>query len=128
MRTIIFAYKGAIGAETDIENGVFINNPKSENQLGVVISVDEIDITPEAVSILKNAKRERGSFANIMLTKHSSGESNCEASIGLYGFGKHVFMNTNLAIGKDCDTSILDMCNIIEFDIPTGFTELINLI
>ena len=35
MRTKIFAYKNVVGAETDLDNGEFINNPKGVGQLGV---------------------------------------------------------------------------------------------
>ena len=29
MKTKIFAYKNAIGATTDLDNGIFLNNPKA---------------------------------------------------------------------------------------------------
>lgn len=126
MRTIIFAHKGVIGAETDMENGIFLNNPKSTGQLGAVVPVEEIDITQEAIDILKAANRENGSFASIMLTKHSDQSSGSKASIGLLGFGKHLFLGDNLCIGRECDTSILDMCNIIKFESPFEFVEVVD--
>jgi hypothetical protein len=123
MKTKIFAYKGVIGAETDIENGKFINDPKGSGQLGCVISTTEIDITKEAKELIKSAPRERGSFAPIMLTKHSDGSG---SSIGLFGFYKHIFSGEDLCIGRTCETSVLNDCNETEIEIPNEFKELVD--
>ena len=123
MRTKIFAYKGVIGAETDIVNGKFINDPKSRGQLGCVISTKEIDITKEAKKLIKSAPREGGSFAPIMLTKHSDGSG---SSIGLFGFYKHIFSGEDLCIGRTCETSVLDDCNETEIEIPDEFKEVVD--
>jgi hypothetical protein len=125
MRTKIFFYKDVLGAETDIENGKFLNDPKGGGQLGVVVPVEEIDITPAAVEALKNAKREGGSFAPVMLTKHSD-QSESKASIGLFGFGKHLFTGEDLCIGRTCDKSILELCNVADFELPEDFKEYID--
>jgi hypothetical protein len=122
MRTKIFAYKGVVGAETDLDNGKFINNPKSSGQLGCVIDTKEVDITKEAKELLKNARREGGSFAAIMLTKHTGGGS----SVGLFGFWKHLFAGEDLCIGRDCDTSVLNDCNETEIEIPANFIEVVD--
>jgi len=122
MRTKIFAYKGVIGAETDLDNGKFINNPKDGGQLGCVIDTKEVDITKEAKELLRSAKREGGSFAPIMLTKHTDGGS----SIGLMGFWKHLFAEEDLCIGRTCETSVLDDCNETEIEIPVGFITFVD--
>lgn len=127
MRTQIFAYKGVLGAITDLDNGKFLNDPRSDGQFGVVVPVEEIDISPEAVSLLLNAPREGGSFAPIMLTKHSvlyDGDS--KASIGLFGFWKHLFKGSDLCIGRDCDKDVLNLCNIIDIIPPDGFKSVID--
>lgn len=127
MRTIIFGYKGIIGAETDLDKGKFLNDPKAGGQLGVVVPVEEIDINKEALELLKKAKREGGSFAPIMLTKHSSQyEGESKASVGLMGFWKHLFHGEDLCIGRDCDTSILDLCNVTEVNIPQDFKDVVD--
>jgi hypothetical protein len=118
MKTKIFSHNGVIGAETDIENGKFINDIKAEGQMGCVISTKEVLITKDAIEILKNAERESDSFAPIMLTKHSDNEG----SIGLLGFGMHLFKDEDLCIGRDCDISILDDCEILpDTEIPVEF-------
>jgi len=123
MRTKIFTYKGVIGAETDIENGKFINDIKAGGQLGVVVDTKEIDITKEAKQLIKSAKRERGSFAPIMLTQHGGGHG---SSIGLFGFGYHLFAGEDLCIGRTCETSVLEDCTEVEIELPAEFKKLVD--
>lgn len=116
MKTKIFAYKGILGAETDLENGIFLNNPKASGQLGCVIPIEEIEITQEAIDLLKKAPREKGSFAPITLM---------ENNIGLLGFHKHLFKDEDLCIGRDCKLSTLDKLTVVDY-IPDDFKEFIN--
>lgn len=116
MKTKIFAYKGILGAETDLENGVFLNNPKASGQLGCVIPIEEIEITQEAIDLLKKAPREKGSFAPITLM---------ETSIGLLGFQKHLFKGEDLCIGRDCKLSTLDKLTVVDY-IPDDFKQYID--
>lgn len=125
MRTKIFSHLGVIGAETDLQDGKFLNNPLDGNQLGCVISTSEIDITKEAKEIIRNAPREGGSFAPIMLTKHSDGKG---SSIAIMGFGKHIFAGEDICIGRTCTLSVLDDCNETEIEIPKEFIEVVDQI
>jgi hypothetical protein len=93
--------------------------------LGCVIDTKEIDITKEAKDLIKNARREGGSFAAIMLTKHADGSG---SSVGLFGFWKHLFAGEDLCIGRDCTTSVLDDCNETEMEVPAGFIEVVDSI
>ena len=122
MKTQIFAYKGIIGATTDLDSGKFINNPKSKSQLGCVISSKEIEITKEAKELLRCAPREGDSFAPIMLTRHTNGTS----SIGLIGFHTHLFKGKNLCIGRTCDIEILNDMDDTDIMIPEGFIRTID--
>lgn len=122
MKTRIFAYKGNLGATTDLENGKFLNDLTKPDQLGCVIDTKEVEITKDAKELIKKAKREGGSFAEIMLTKHTAGGS----SIGLLGFGKHQF-GKDFNIGRDCDLSVLDDCIEMNDDIiPEDYKIFIN--
>jgi hypothetical protein len=125
MKTKIFAYKGHLGAETNIEEGKFINDPKSPGQLGVVVDIKEIEITKEAKEILKKAKKNGGSFSEVMLTRHADGNKDSVASIGLVGFYKHHF-GKDVMIGRDCDTSIIDLMSDSEIEIPKDYKEFID--
>lgn len=119
---LIFAYKGNVGATTDIENGKFINDVNGSGQLGCVIHTSEVSITKEAKEIIKSARREGGSFAELMLTKHADGSG---SSIGLFGFGKHHF-GTDFTIGRTCDISVLDDCEEAKIEIPEDYKKFID--
>ena len=116
MKTKIFAYKGILGAETDLENGVFLNNPLASGQLGCIIPIEQIEITQEAIDLLKTVPRERGSFAPIMLMKNH---------IGLLGFSKHLFQGEDLCIGRQCDLSTLDKLTVVDY-LPVDFKQFID--
>lgn len=118
MKTKIFAYKGIVGAETDLENGVFANNPKAEGQIGCVIPIEEIEITEYAKELIKEAPRESGSFAPIMLMDNH---------IYLTGFNKHLFQGEKLCISRDCKLSTLDKLTIVDY-IPEDFKQFVDYV
>lgn len=122
MKTKIFEYKGNLAANTDLENGKFINNPKEGGQLGCVVHTNEIEITKAAKDLIKKARRESGSFAPLMLTKHADDSG---SSIGLFGFWKHNF-GKDFTIGRDCDLSILEDCTEIEMEAPEDYKTFID--
>lgn len=126
MKTKIFAYKGHVGAVTDLENGKFMNNIESSGEMGCVISTTEVQITNDAKEIIKTAKREGGSFAEMMLTKHTNVEEFGKSSIGLLGFGYHL-LGKEFKIGRDCDLSVLDDCEVVGNDIiPEEFKKFLD--
>lgn len=115
----IFAYEGYVGAQINMD-GKFLNNPDSQHELGCVIHTRDVTITPTAVNIIKRARRGNGSFAELMLTRHSDGSS----SVGLLGRGK-VMLGRDFHIGRECDTSVLQDCTVCEFAIPDDFVAYI---
>jgi hypothetical protein len=122
MKTKIFAYKNNLGAITDMENGVFLNRPLDPGQLGCVVPSTEVEITREAVSLIRNAHRSGGSFADIMLTRHAVGTG---SSIGLIGCGLHHF-GSDFEISRTCDLSVLDDMTITEDEAPESYREFID--
>ncbi len=122
MTAIIFEYNGNVGVEIDIKEGKFLNDPLAPGQLGCVISTEEIEISPAAIEIIKKAPRSGGSFAELMLTKHDPGPG---SSIGILSHGK-VNLGNDFEIGRECDLSILEDCNIKEFEAPDDFKAFID--
>jgi hypothetical protein len=123
MTVEIFAHKGYVGADINM-NGKFINDPKAPTQLGCVIDTAHVKISPEAVRIIKTAKREGGSFAELMLSKHSplANPDFGKSSIGIVGGGKVMIgKEKQIMIGRDCDLSVLHDCSIEEFEAPDDF-------
>ena len=122
MTTKVFAYKGNLGMVTDMDNGKFINNPKTAGQLGCVVHSKEVEITPEAKKLLKTARRDRGSFSEIMLTQHGDGSG---SSLGIMGFGKCHF-GTAFSIGRTCELSVIDDFNEVDFEVPKDYKDFID--
>jgi len=125
MKTQIFAYKKNLGATTDIEGGTFINNIKAPGQLGCVVSTSEIQISKEAKELIRKASREGGSFAEIMLTKHSNSDEHGKSSIGLMGFRLHHF-GKDFNISRDCELSVLEDCEEVVDNTPDGYKDFID--
>lgn len=123
----IFAYKGNLGMIVRSE-GKFINNPFTEGQLGVVISTNEIEISKEAKALINKAKRDSGSFSELMLTKHEGVaiESHGKSSISVMGIG-FVHLGDDFSIGRTCSLSALEDCTEIENNPPEDYKNFIDL-
>lgn len=122
----IFSYKGNLAATSDLQSGKFLNDPTQSGQLGVVISSDEVKITQEAKDLLKTAKRDGGSFSEIMLTRHTGqGKKSGESSLGMIGAGKHNF-GRDFSIGRDCDLSVVDDFAVVDKEAPEDFKSFID--
>ena len=126
MKTKIIAYKGNIGIKIP-KTGIFINDPMKPGQLGCVISTSEIEITKEAKDVIRKAKRDDGSFAELMLTKHDKSIVNKygESSIGVMGFG-NVNLGNDFCISRDCNLSVLNDCTETEIVVPNDYKDFID--
>lgn len=114
MKTRVFAYKGYVGAETDLENGVFLNDPMKTGQCGCIVSVDELEITQEAIDLIRTARTGCDDIADIMLGKDH---------IRLLGFWYH---HVSLELTSSCDRTLLDRLIPAEVAIDPGFIEYID--
>jgi hypothetical protein len=57
MRTQVFAYKGFVGIKSDFKAEGLLNKPDQPGQLGFVVDAAFVDISPEALEILKKIPR-----------------------------------------------------------------------
>ena len=71
MRTQVFAYKGIIGIKSYAES-TFLNDPQSCKLF--LVNTNTVDISPEALVLLKKIKKGEDSIADIMAYK--AGETN----------------------------------------------------
>lgn len=122
----IFAYNGNLGMIVNAE-GKFINDPFAPGQIGSVISTNEVEISKEAKDLIKKAKRDRGSFAELMLTNHtgSAVEAHGKSSIGVMGMG-YVHLGTKFSIGRTCSLSALEDCAEIENNPPEDYKAFVD--
>lgn len=119
----IFAYKGHLGAEVDVD-GKFLNSPTSPGQLGAVIDTKEVEITQEARDLIKSLGREGGSFAGLMLTKMADGSG---SNIGILGLGKvNMGCPPDLKIGRTCDKEVVDDCELVDREVPEDYRKFID--
>lgn len=127
MKTKIFAYKNYLGIESSEDAEGMIAKPGNGN-IGVVVMTGSCEITPEAKGMLKNAKREGGSFAPFMLTKHADPDA---------GFGKSSFgwlgsyiagaPASEVLVGRDCNKEVLDdMIEVKDMVLPEGFIQFVD--
>lgn len=122
----IFAYNGNLGM-TISAKGKFINDPFAPGQLGAVISTDEVEISKEAKVLIKKAKRDGGSFAELMLTKHAGDavKAHGKSSIGVMGM-HHVHLGQDFSIGRTCSLSVLEDCTEIENNPPEDYKDFVD--
>lgn len=123
MKTQIFAYKGVIGINVT-DDTKFVNDISAEGQMGMVILTKDLQMTPDAKTILTNSanyRRAGGSFAPVMLTDHGNGES----SIGVMGFGKQV-LAVPIEIGRDCDITVISDIEIVDAPVDESFIAFVD--
>jgi hypothetical protein len=65
MRTKVFAYKGVVGVESSYKAEGLINHPAEPGQLGFVVDANFVDISKEALDILKTIKRSSDDIGDI---------------------------------------------------------------
>ena len=53
MRTKVFAYKGWVDIQSDVNAEGLLNKPLDKGQLGFVLNASFVDISPEALELLK---------------------------------------------------------------------------
>lgn len=123
MTMFVFAHRNHIGIQIEPDTP-FINDPTEPGQMGVVVALADVAMTESAKDLLRSAKREPGSFAPIMLTKHNDPIKFGPGSIGVLTKRPIVlFQPEDILIGRDCDTSVLDDITVLKGDIPQGFKD-----
>lgn len=121
----IFAHKGCVGAVCDLENGKFLNDLKDKKQIGVVVHTDDVEISSEALEVLKKANKIGGSFSSVMLTSHSGCSK--EGSVALLSKNRNYFIGNNINIGRTCDKEVLKWISVNDsIEVPQGFKDIVE--
>ncbi len=124
----MFSHKGHIGI-TIPSDTPFINDPSNPDELGVVISTQNVLITQEAKDHIKlHHTHVGGSFSPFMLTKHAEEihEQYGKSSIGILGHADKVYMGEEMILGRDCDLSVLDDCEVTADPAPEDFVAAVE--
>ena len=73
-RTQIFSYNGWIGIKSGLKVDGLLNNPMEKNQLGFVVDTEFVDITPEALELLKKVPRSGDDIGEVDIWKTNDGK------------------------------------------------------
>ena len=68
-RTKIFAYKGFIGIKSFLTAPGLINDPRKPGQLGFVIDARFVDVSPEALKLLKKIPKSGDDIGDVDVFK-----------------------------------------------------------
>jgi hypothetical protein len=69
MRTQVFSYKGWVGIQSDVTAEGLLNKPLDKGQLGFVIDAAFVDISPEALDLLKQVKKSGDCIGDVDIIK-----------------------------------------------------------
>jgi hypothetical protein len=69
MRTKVFAYKGIVGIDSTYDTEGLINDPLNQDQVGFMLDADYLDITQEAIDLLKTIQVVQDEMASIAIFK-----------------------------------------------------------
>lgn len=73
MRTQVFAYKGIVGIKSSYDAEGLLNKPSEPGQLGFVVDASFVDISPEALEVLKKVPRSGDDIGDVDVFKDNSG-------------------------------------------------------
>lgn len=120
MRTQIFVYKGLLCINSEPgADGMIASPATSPGNIGCTVEADKIDVSPEALTVLKGLRKVGGSFASIMCWGVNDGKS----YFGWLGGFKQVIDPKDLEGDRDYKPSLLTPT---EFEIPKEFSDFID--
>jgi hypothetical protein len=73
MRTQIFAHKGWIGIKSNVNAEGLLNKPLDKGQLGFVVNADFVDISPDALELLKQVPLSGDDLGEVDSYKSNNG-------------------------------------------------------
>jgi len=72
-RTQIFSHNGWVGIKSGLKVDGLLNNPMEKGQLGFVVDTKFVDITPEALELLKKVPQSGDDIGEIDIWKTNNG-------------------------------------------------------
>lgn len=117
MKTQVFAYKGVLGAKTDLDKGKFLYDPYEKNRVGLDISLDEIEITQEAIDLLNSLPIDTRNFSFFAVYR------DC---ISIIGFWSHFIAGEDLYLNRHCDLTELNKLTPTDIELPKEFVEAVE--
>lgn len=123
MRTKIFSYRGIVGIKSDPKAEGLVNDPDGPNQMGYVLDASHIDVSQEALDILKNIKKGTSSFAEIDVFKDNSGR----VILGFFGGPLVMIHPTETEASRDYEPTLLDgVAKLVPNEPPEDFRVVVH--
>ena len=73
MRTKVYAYRGIIGVESDPKAEGLLNDPTKPGQLGYVVDAKFVDVSKQALALLKTIPKSRDDIGDMDVYAADSG-------------------------------------------------------
>lgn len=118
-RTQVFSYDRFVGIQSSTEVQGLLNDPFKEGQMGFVLNASAVDISQEALDLLKKVKKSGDCIGDIDI--FAAGDEACFCWLG--GTKKVIDTeNPDISGSRDYDASLLDgRVNIVENIPPAEF-------
>lgn len=113
-RTSIFAYKGIVGIKSSTDAQGLINNPLAKGQLGFVVDARYVDVSPEAIEILKKIQKSGDCIGDFDVHKGDG-----EIPVIIHWLGGPLKMldpKSGISGSRNYDPSLLKPCPNVEVD------------
>lgn len=120
MRTQVFAYKGHIGILSDPKAEGLLNEPLKPGQLGFVVKASCVDISPEALDLLKKVPGSSDDIGEVDAHKSNDGD----AVFSWLGGPRKTFMPDQVTASNDYHPELLMTSPIVT--IPEDFIKYVD--
>lgn len=117
MKTQVFAYKGALGVKTDLDKGKFLYDPYDKDRVGLCVSLDEIEITQEAIDLINSLPLDTRCYSPFAVYLDY---------ISMIGFWSHFFTGEDIYLNRDCDLTELNKLTPTDIELPKEFIEAVE--
>lgn len=113
-RTTIFAYKGFIGIKSSTDAKGLLNNPLALGQCGFVVDAKYVDVSPEALELLKKLPKSGDCIGDFDI--HSCIGDVPVVVSWLGGSLKMLDLKQDISGSRNYDPSLLKPCQNVEID------------
>lgn len=121
--TRVFCHKGIIGIESDFKSDGLINNPSKPGQLGFVMDASKIEISKEALKLLKTISKSGDDIGDIDVFKTNDGK----IIFGWLGGPLALKDPTEISGSNTYNADLLDkVVKITKNDPPQQFIDVVN--
>jgi len=114
-KTMVFAYNGILGL---LAGKTFVNDPTQPGTLGPVVALDQLEITQEALDLLKTIPKREDSVGDVMAWSTSADASLPPAIVfGWLGGPLHMLNPKGASADRDYDPDLLAPAVVENFSV-----------